>query len=106
MPSSPVAVELSAIEFMGYGASAQPLFRVHFAPAGRDALKAFTQGASGRTVELLAFNRVLASVFLGPVLDVPQVTVTVADSTLAGQLHAVVAGIVRVPGGALRFAET
>ena len=97
-------VQFSAIEFLGYGAVGHPQFRIRLSAESLCFLNSFMRDAAGRSLQMLVYGRLLTTIFAGPPLAFPHFTATVADAALAGKLHAVALGIVRVPTGSLASA--
>lgn len=95
--SNALYVQLSAIEFLGYSEAGHPLFRFHLPPEALRSLNHVIHSMPGLSLRLFVSGRPLTSIFAGPPLTAPYFTLTVADDTLAGQLHAVALGIVHVP---------
>lgn len=95
--SNTVYIQLSAIEFLGYSGTGHPQFRFHLSPEALSSLNDVIHSMPGRSLRLFVSGRPLTSIFAGPPMTVPYFTVTVVDSTLAGQLHTVALGIVHAP---------
>lgn len=97
-------VQLSAVEFLGYGRAGHPQFRIHFSPDSLYLLNSLIRDAAGRSIQMLVYGRLLTTIFAGPPLTFTHFTATVADAALAGMLHAVALGVVRLPSGTLTSA--
>ena len=104
MQPNTLNVQFSAIEFLGYGAAGHPQFRIHLSAESLCFLNNFMRDAAGRSLQMLVYVRLLTTIFAGPPLAFSHFTATVADAALAGKLHAVALGIVRVPSGSLTSA--
>jgi len=95
--SNIVDIQLSAIEFLGYSGAGHPQFRFHLPPEGLRSLNHVIHSMPVRSIRLFVSGRPLTSIFAGPPMAVPHFTVTVADGTLARQLHSVALRIVHAP---------
>lgn len=104
MQPNTLKVQFSAIEFLGYGGAGHPQFRIHLSPESLCFLNSFMRDAAGRSLQMVVYGRLLTTIFAGPPLTFPHFTATVADEALAGKLHAVALGLVRVPSCSLASA--
>lgn len=95
--SNTIHIHLRTIEFLGYSGAGHPQFRFHLPPEALRSFNHVIDSMPGRSLRLFVSDRPLTSIYAGPPLTVPYFTVTVADSTLAGQLHTVALGIVHAP---------